>query len=445
MMRRCLLPLLFGALIISRPAMAQPAAELLSLDAAVARAREQNLGLRAQRLEADKQRQQLAAFRSQRLPLFDVKVASGTLLAPFRFRFPQGSLGTLTSAGPVPPEAVTITSDPGFATIVYAGITQPLTQLPRINAGAQALTRGLTLAAEETRLKEAELVTAVRKLYYGIVQAEATVRAHEESLKLANEVARLTGQYEAARAALPADVLAARAGVLEQTYRVDAARRQAQEYREQLNALLARPLDDAFVVEALQPARVSDDDLAAAEAKAAADRPEVRVGKLQAERAELALRAAKAPFWPDVSLSFQYLSFNGLEFLPRQGALLGVLVDWEPWDWGRARAEQSEKRLLQTQASLLADDAATQVRVDVRARFRALQNAVALLAVSDAAREAARERLRVVSARFAEDAALQRDVLTAQAALAGADQASAQALAGYWSARAEFERARGDL
>jgi outer membrane protein TolC len=446
MTRSHLCALALGLAITATPVSAQPAApELLSLDAAVSMARARNLGMQAQRLDADKQREQLTAFRSQRRPLFDVRVASGTLLAPFSFRFPTGSLGTLTSVGPVPPEPSTITSEPGLSTILYANVTQPLTQLRRLTFGEQALRRGLTLAAEETRLKESELVTSVRKLYYGIVQAEATVHAQQESLNLSQEVARLIGQYESTRAALPADVLTANVGVLEQTYKLDAARRQAQAYREQLNAVLERSLDEPFVVEALQPARVSDEDLAAAETKATADRPEVRASKLQVERAELARRATKGPLLPDVSLSFQYLSFSGFEFLPRQGALLGVLATWEPWDWGRAKAEQAEKRLVETQASLMAGNAATQVRVDVRARFRALQDAAALLTVTDAAREAARERLRVATARFAEDAALQRDVLAAQAALSGADQAAAQALANYWIARAEFERARGDL
>jgi len=446
MTNRHLFLLALAVVIGSSPAMAQPAPapELLTLDAAVALARERNLGMRAQQLEAEKRREQVTAFRSQRRPLFDVKVASGTLLAPFSFRFPQGSLGTM-SVGPIPPEPATITTEPGLSTIVYASVTQPLTQLRRLGFGEQAMSRGLDLATEETRLRDSELVTNVRKLYYGIVQVDSTLRAQEVSVRLSSEVARLTEQYEAARVALPMDVLAAKAGMLEQSYRLEVLKRQAQGYREQLNALLGRSLDEPFAVEALQPAKMSDDDIAAAEAKAAADRPEVRVGKLQAERADLALRATKGPFWPDVNLSFQYLGFNGFEFLPRQGALLGVLATWEPWDWGRAKAEQSEKRLIQQQALLLAEDAATQVRVDVRARFRALQDAAALLAVSDAAREASRERLRVVTARFAADAALQKDVLAAQAALAGADQASAQALANYWIARAEFERARADL
>lgn len=441
----CLLAL--AVMIGASPAVAQSASgpELLTLNAAIALARENNTGLRAQRLEADKRREQVIAFRSQRRPVFDLKVVSGTLLAPFSFRFPQGSLGASASVGQIPPEPATITTRPGVSAIVYASITQPLTQLRRLSFGEQAVSRGVDLAAEETRMKETELVTNVRKLYYGIVQSDVTLRAQEESVRLSREVARLTEQYEAVRVALPADVLAAKAGVLEQSYRLDVVKRQAQGYREQLNALLARSLDEPFAVEELQPVTMIRDDIALAEAKAAADRPEVRIVKLQAERAGLALRATKSSLLPDVNLSFQYVSFNRFEFLPRQGALLGVLATWEPWDWGRSKAEQSEKRAIQKQAALLAEGAEAQVRVDVRARFRDLQDAAELLTVTDAAREAARERLRVTTARFSEDSALQKDVLTAQVALAAADQSAAQALANYWIARAEFERARADL
>ena len=425
---------------------AQAAADapVLTLDAAVANARRENRSLQAQHIEEQKLSEQLIAFRSQRRPLFDVKVASGTLLAPFTFRFAQGSLGYLPTAGPIPPQDSTITTNPGLSTVVYASVVQPLTQLRRLSFGERAIARGGDLATEQGRLKDAELVTNVRKLYYGIVQADAAVRALDDSVRLSRELVRLVEQYEGQRVVLPADLLAARAGVLDQDYQQTAARRQAQGFREQLNALMNRPLDEPFTVQPMAPAPVAEADLAVAERQAVDARPEVRIGRIQAERAELALRAAKVPGRPDLSLTFQYTGFYNFEFLPHHGALVGVLATWEPWDWGHAKAEREEKRLEQTQAGLIAGDTETMIRLDVRTRFRALQDAVALIAVSDAAREAAREKLRVATERFAIDAALQKDVLEAQAGLAKADQARQQALANYWTARAEFERARAD-
>jgi outer membrane protein TolC len=57
--------------------------------------------------------------------------------------------------------------------------------------------------------------------------------------------------------------------------------------------------------------------------------------------------------------------------------------------------------------------------------------------------EAARERLRVATTRFKEDAALLRDVLQQQETLATATYRRQQALLAFWSARAEFLKALG--
>jgi hypothetical protein len=92
---------------------------LLSLDAAIALARQQNRTLQAARLDVDSAAQELTAFRTQRRPLFDVKVASGTLVAPLSFRFATGVFGTFPSTGPIPPADVTITTNPRISTVVF--------------------------------------------------------------------------------------------------------------------------------------------------------------------------------------------------------------------------------------------------------------------------------------------------------------------------------------
>ena len=419
-------------------------APVLSLDAAVALARQQNRPLQAARLDVDSAAREVETFRAQRKPIFDVKVATGTLVAPLSFRFAEGVFGTLPATGPIPPVDTTITTNPRLSTVVFASVVQPLTQLPRIAHGVDAAELGAQVAAEQVRLQDATLVANVKKVYYAIVQAESAMRAREESLRYARELLRLTEEYESQRVVLPADVLSARAGVEEQEQQLAIATRAAQGYREQLNVLLGRDVDEAFAPEAFRPAVPGEVELRTAETLAISARPEVRIARLQAKRADAALAATKTPSMPDVSLAFEYTGFYGFEVLPHHGALVGVLASWAPWDWGRTNAERARARIQQEQAGLAASETESMVRVDVRARFRALQDAYAMVSISEAAREAARERLRVATDRFAQDAALQRDVLDAQARLAAADTAREQAIGNYWIARAEFERARSD-
>lgn len=417
-------------------------APVLPLDVAVTTALGQNRQVQIDRLEADRAAQDLAAMRSRRRPLFDVTVLGGSLIAPLSFRFPAGLFGSFTPIGPVPPADTTLTTNPRLTSVVVARVVQPLTQLRRIGYGESALDLGRQVAAERVRAREAEVAAQVRRLYYGIVQAEAGLRAREESVRLYQELGRVIDRYAEEERVLPAEVLSIRVGLMQQQLELASLGRTAQGAREQLNLLLGRDIDEAFAVEPLRPVAAEDVDRQAAEAQAVADRPEARIGRLQSEQAAFDLRASATPGLPDVSVAFNYAGFYGFDLLPHHGAQLGVMATWEPWDWGRRKAERERKRLAVEQAGLAAREAETRVRVDVRARSREVQDAFERSRLSEAAREAARERLRVATERFSREAALERDLLEAQTALAQADFAAQQALGAYWSARAELERAR---
>ena len=426
---------------------AQPAAAappVLTLDAAIAMARQQNRPLAAERLEGDKAEQQLAAFRTQMKPRFDVRVTPGTLLFPMDFRFPAGSFGVFPTTGPIPPAESVITSHPRLSAVTFANITQPLTQLKRLGEGEKAVALCRDVATEQARARELEVVANVRSLYYGIIQAEAGLRAREESIRLFRELDRVTEQYVKEQVVLPAELLTVRAGSKQQEHELMSLRYAAMGYREQLNALLARGLDEAFSVQMLPPAQEDDMSLAESEERAIGSRSEVRLRRLQAQQAEFAMRASATPGMPDFSVSVAYTGFWGFQVLPLHGAMAGVLATWEPFDWGRQKAEREAKRLAHQQALIAVTEAETLVRVDVRARFRAAHEAFDRMAVCEAAREAARERLRVATERLEKGAALDRDLVEAQARVAQADFDCQQALAAYWTARAELERARAE-
>ena len=63
--------------------------------------------------------------------------------------------------------------------------------------------------------------------------------------------------------------------------------------------------------------------------------------------------------------------------------------------------------------------------------------------VSQLAVDSSREKLRVATNRFTHQAAMLKDVLTAQSAVAEGSNNYQQALSAYWKARADFERAIG--
>jgi outer membrane protein len=80
----------------------------------------------------------------------------------------------------------------------------------------------------------------------------------------------------------------------------------------------------------------------------------------------------------------------------------------------------------------------------VNSRFRKLEESRMLIAVAQAAREAAQQRLRETTNRFEQQAILLQEVLQQQAATAGAIDNYHQALLGFWSAKTDFEKSIGE-
>jgi len=123
---------------------------------------------------------------------------------------------------------------------------------------------------------------------------------------------------------------------------------------------------------------------------------------------------------------------------------VGLLLDWEPFDWGRKRHELAEKSKSVEEANLALKETEDQIAIEVGSKFRKLQEARQLVAIGRLAQETARENLRVAQNRYSQQASLLKDVLQVQTTLAQADNQYQQALLSFWNAKADFERALGE-
>src|SRR5258708_1042373 len=137
---------------------------------------------------------------------------------------------------------------------------------------------------------------------------------------------------------------------------------------------MGRDLRAQFSVQPVAGPTAGETDLDAG-ARALDERPEVRQPGLRVKQAGLDYRVQVSKYIPDVSLAVNYLSTFGVEFLPRNVASVGVLVNWEPFDWGRKRRELAEKALAIRQADYSVREAEQSVLADVNARLRQLQQA----------------------------------------------------------------------
>jgi outer membrane protein TolC len=100
---------------------------------------------------------------------------------------------------------------------------------------------------------------------------------------------------------------------------------------------------------------------------------------MREQQADYERRIAKADYIPDVSLSVRYLGFYNYEVLPRHVAVAGLFVNWEPFDWGRRRNKVAERARAVDQARSAAQQARSQIAIEVGAKYRGWSEAALLV------------------------------------------------------------------
>jgi outer membrane protein TolC len=416
--------------------------EVLGLDRAVAVALDSNRQLKIAALDVERAQQRVAEARTRRLPAFSAYVLESQLISSLDFSIRAGQFGTFNAVGPVPATDTKITTPRQPTTFVTAQVAQPLSQLHQIGLSIRAQELGTDIAREALRQTRQAVVDQVKQAYHSMLQTQSSLESAEHALKYSEELDQITDRYFVQKVVLKSDSLTVKAQVARARYQIVTLRDALTSQRESLNQLLGRDLPAEFSVQPVAELTASEADLDVG-ARALDQRPEVRQARLKATQAGLDYRVQVSRYIPDVSLAFNYLSTFNVEFLPRNVASVGVLMNWEPFDWGRKRRELAEKALAIQQADVSVREAEQSVLVDVNARRRKLRQARAFVEVTRLAQETEEEKLRVVINQYPLKAALLKDVLQEQAAVADANNQYQQALLAFWIAKADFEKALG--
>jgi len=417
---------------------------VLLLEQATAIALENNRLVRNAVLDVEKAQLAVERARTQRFPSFDFRAAELQLLAPFDFIFPAGSFGVNRAIGAIPPTDTPIETPRRPNTVLFFSVAQPISQLHRIGLGVRLYETAADISREKERAERQTIVNNVKKAYYGLVQTQRGLEATEEALKLYRELDRVVGDYVLRQAALKSDSLEVKTRLARTEYDALTLRNTQAALKEQLNELLGRDARTEFEIGPIAELTADDIDLETARARALDRRPEVREARMKLQQAQYDQQLKKAERFPDVTLTFLQGRLFNFEILPQNLTAVAGLVTWEPFDWGRKRREIEEKNKTIEQATNGIKETEAMVLVDVGARFRKQQETRALLRVATLALDERREKLRVVTNRVAQESALTKDALQAQASLAEATYQYQQALVTFWTGRAELEKAVGE-
>ncbi len=433
-------------LVTSTPAAAQneaPEPELLTIDQAVKQALANNRDLKIVSLSLDVSKEKVLAAKTKRLPGFDFYAFGSQLLAPISFVVPAGQFGDYKGIGPIPATSTNITTPSQPTAYIFATISQPLLTLKKINLYVHQEQLSVEQAAQQVREERNSIVDDVRQAYYSVVEIQNVIEATQASIKQYEELDRITLEWVAEKVVLQSDSLEVKAKLADEKLKLLQAQDKLQTAKETLNNLLGRDLDIDFRAEEDKELSPVEQDLSAARATALAQNPKIKEAEIKTQQADNMKQLAKSEYLPDMGASFHYLSPFGVNFLPTNISAVGLELRWEPFDWGRRRDVVNEKTFEVEQSKLNLTQTKANILVNLDKQFRALQEARMAVDVASAQQTANQQKLREVTDKYGQKTVLLRDVLQQQAAVEKANADYNEAIASFWTAKADFEKALG--
>ncbi len=419
-----------------------PAAAVLTLEQATAEAQQNNRLIKIAGQNVAIAGDEIASAKTQRYPHFNVQFTGSGLLTPITVNFPRGIFGNIGSS-PNPATNAVITTDPKFSAMGIAQVYQPVSDLYAAHLNIELLKVGKQLTEEQLRQQRQQITNSVEETYYGLLQTQSALGAAQENLNALKEVDRTTDEYVKEKAALPYQSSGVKVQVAQAELQITTLEDTMQTQKENLNVLMGRDIREDFSVSPVPDSLPEEQDLELARKSALADRTEIRQAQIKIDQAGYARRLQKAQYIPEVTLQYLFINPFTIQGFPGNINSAGITLKWDVWDWGNKRHLLDEKQRNIEQSQLNLTETSNQVLLDLDNRFRKLREARANLKIAQLAEEAEKQKLQVVLEQYKQKATLLSNLQTEQATMAQTAAQYQQALANFWTARADFEKSLG--
>lgn len=305
---------------------------------------------------------------------------------------------------------------------------------------------GLDAARQNAESAEAQVSLQVTQAFYGVILASRGVEVSRDALTQAERQEEIAAQRVAQGAASEFEHLRAQvqaANLRPAVARAEAGLRQA---RIGLNLLLGRAPDTPMEVVGELAYEPVDLDVEALKNEAVANRPEVQSARLGTQRAELAVKMARASRLPTllVNGTFGFRADNAALSSGYNDNYAGNLIVSIPlFDGFAARSRTQQADAGRAQSRILLEQTQRSVRAEVESAWYDLKAAEeSYLAQQDNVRQAQRA-IEIAQVSFENGMITGVELMDSQLALTVARQNQDQALYDYQVALARIERAVG--
>ncbi len=413
-----LVALLFFAVILK--VYGQSEKETLSLEQAVSIALESNHLVKAAEFGVDAANARIRFAYSGYLPKLNFNhnfnygnnpvYVFGSLLTQRRFTEANFALASLNTPAPLT----------NFQNRI--SLSQSLFDGGRTRQAVAQTRVGRDASQMELEKTKSEVIFRVVKSYYQALLSQEMVGVAEAAVKsAAADMERIRGLFQSGLV-VESDLLSVQVHHATQSEELVKARNSMKLAYASLNFEMGIPLSQSF--EPVQPFKaynIEQIDLESLQGLALEMRPDYKQSQLATKSSELAIKSARAEFWPTLN-AFGSWETDDQSFASRAGNnwLVGVNFHLNLFNGRADQARLAESRFQQQRTGAMQDHLAQTVRLQVQKAFLDLEAAGQRIQVSRDASSQAEESLRIIRNRYQTGLTTITDLLRAEVALINA-------------------------
>jgi outer membrane protein TolC len=416
---------------------------LITLREALELASQSNHRVRLARLAVDAKQRARDVARSGYFPVVRADSSFMHFTDTQLVEIPAGSLG-IVGNNPIPPSPLIINQGSLTTTTFGTGISQPLTQLLKVNASNGIARADAEASLGRARAIENSIALRVHEIYYRILIGEMRSRALQARIRASADLQSERTQQVKYGSALDADLIESRAQWLQARQELLTTELQLSDLHMQFNDVIGLPLTTAVSldpnVEAVRPESCEPEECVRL---AVESHPEIAEARAEVEKAASAVRLAKYDFVPDVDVFARYSHQNNVPFLASNFGTLGVRLSYDLFSGGKKRATLRERDVVLAQARENLARISDEVELRVQTAYNKLERTRQMIAVSDELMLLRAESRRMTVEQVAHGSALRSQSLATVAQELEAKAGSLQSQLDYLQAAAELEDAIG--
>jgi outer membrane protein TolC len=354
-----------------------------------------------------------------------------------------GSLGTVGGT-PIPTASSVINQGGRNLTTSGTQITQPLTSLLKIKRANDIAQAEVKASREKAQLTGNDVALAVHDVYYSVLIAQAHRNATEARIRASQDLASERIEQVKFGSSLERESIESRAQVLQAKQELLTTDLQLADLKLKLDDLMGLPLTTVLDLDSVSAESPETCPLEECVTTATASHPEILEARAEVEKAEAAVRLAKADIWiPDVEAFGRYSYANNVPFLARNFGTFGIHLGYDLFDGGKKRSVKNEREAQLAQAKENLAKLTDEVELAVHTAYNKLERTGQMLKVSEEVVALRSESNRVLQQELVQGAALK-----SQAAMATAQEYDAKVLLlqtqlSYSQAHDEFIHAMG--